>query len=388
MNTTSSIKKLSLNELYDIFEMSQYDEFRADFSDDIFINRNNPTIPTIITGLLCLGGKVPLVYQHIVAERLFAKPFDDIDWQEMDAYHLMTLLSLVYLWMYPLAWTNIEGEEQIVVKGECVREVFDISRMEKVWEWANKLFEEGVFFFVDELPICTYDDIELGFIKNTHSWEYITANTLEVVGKILQEGLKRQERWEECRILHYKTLRYSIMLIKEQRGGEVAAAILKLLQKEWSTLKTWDAMGMNALSENEIQQFENCLFNGFTKDLEEWKTESNNVHVFEMSTERAIKVVYDANICDSADWAAVVKILEEQGKWPKSAYSYAADYINRVCDKKVTSASSISRSIIYTKVKGLFPKWEIKELEQSRETPNKLRKFLKIGEIFTQAQNT
>ena len=107
-----------------------------------------------------------------------------------------------------------------------------------------------------------------------------------------------------------------------------------------------------------------------------------------MSTERAIKVVYDANICDSADWAAVVKILEEQGKWPKSAYSYAADYINRVCDKKVTSASSISRSIIYTKVKGLFPKWEIKELEQSRETPNKLRKFLKIGEIFTQAQNT
>ena len=129
MNTTSSIKKLSLNELYDIFEMSQYDEFRADFSDDIFINRNNPTIPTIITGLLCLGGKVPLVYQHIVAERLFAKPFDDIDWQEMDAYHLMTLLSLVYLWMYPLAWTNIEGEEQIVVKGECVREVFDISRI-------------------------------------------------------------------------------------------------------------------------------------------------------------------------------------------------------------------------------------------------------------------
>ena len=77
-----------------------------------------------------------------------------------------------------------------------------------------------------------------------------------------------------------------------------------------------------------------------------------------MSTDRAIKAVYDEHLCESADWAVVVRILEEQGKWPKSAFSYAADYINKICGDKVTTANSISRSILYTKVKGtiILPK--------------------------------
>ena len=77
-----------------------------------------------------------------------------------------------------------------------------------------------------------------------------------------------------------------------------------------------------------------------------------------MSTDRAIKAVYDEHLCESADWAVVVRILEEQGKWPKSAFSYAADYINKICGDKVTTANSISRSNLYTKVKGtiILPK--------------------------------
>lgn len=107
-----------------------------------------------------------------------------------------------------------------------------------------------------------------------------------------------------------------------------------------------------------------------------------------MSTDRAIKAMYDEHLCESADWAVVVRILEEQGKWPKSAFSYAADYINKICGDKVTTANSISRSILYTKVKRTFPNWEIKESERTREVPNKLQKYLNIGEVFIQAQNT
>ena len=85
---------------------------------------------------------------------------------------------------------------------------------------------------------------------------------------------------------------------------------------------------------------------------------SSNNSTFVMSTDRAIKAVYDEHLCESADWAVVVRILEEQGKWPKSAFSYAADYINKICGDKVTTANSISRSNLYTKVKGtiILPK--------------------------------
>jgi len=384
------MKILTLDELYDIFDTNQYDEFRSDFKDDVFIHRKNPNTPTLATGILCLGGKVPIVYQHIIAERLFAASFDSIDWQEMDAYEFMTLLSLVYLWMYPLTFTEEHGEGQITFEGRIVREMYNESRLEKVWDRANKLFESGVLFFADELPLCPNDDIELGMLNNTHFWEYITANVLEVTGKILQKKIGRQERWEECRMLHSNALRYSIMFIKEHRGGKAAASILRLLQNEWSDIKTWKAMGIVQLDNNEILQFEDSLFHGFEKDLEMWDAEtSENVSNKPfLSTDRAIRAVYEAQLCESADWAAVVKILEEQGKWPKSAFSYAANYINNVCGQNVTAANSIARSIIYTRVKGTYPNWEIKEEERSREAPNKLNMYLKIGDVFVKAQKS
>ena len=193
-------------------------------------------------------GNVPLVYQHIIAERLLAKPYDSIDRQEMDAYDFMTLLSLVYLWV-SLAWSDVEEDGQITLNEKKVQETFDKSRVEKVWDIANVLFNEGVLYFVDELPICTDDDIELGLVRGTHLWEYITANALEVVGDILQQNLKRQERWEAFRMMHSKTLRYSIMYIVEQRNARKASEILRLLQSEWLALKTWQATGINKLSE-------------------------------------------------------------------------------------------------------------------------------------------
>ena len=165
------MKVLTLDELYDIFESPEYDDFRADFNDDIFINRKNPNLPTFITGLLCMGGKVPLVYQHIIAERLFSAKYEDIIWQDMDAYHMMTLLSLAYLWMYPLTCAEGSGEELITFQGRIIQEMYDESRLDKVWDRANRLFEDGVLYFVDELPINTEDNIELGMIKNTHEWE-------------------------------------------------------------------------------------------------------------------------------------------------------------------------------------------------------------------------
>lgn len=102
---------------------------------------------------------------------------------------------------------------------------------------------------------------------------------------------------------------------------------------------------------------------------------------------RAVLAVHQHCSCNAADWAVVVKLLEEQGAFPKSAYLNAAAYINEICGQEVTAPESIARSAIYTKIIGKYPNWRIKDGEESRKAPNKLRKYLQIAQVFIEAQN-
>lgn len=101
--------------------------------------------------------------------------------------------------------------------------------------------------------------------------------------------------------------------------------------------------------------------------------------------EAGICAVHKAKICNKADWAVVVKILEERNEMQKGAYSADAEYINRICGEEVTNANSISRSPIFTKIVGEYPNWSVRPSEQNRETAGKLQTYLEIGKIFTEA---
>ena len=98
----------------------------------------------------------------------------------------------------------------------------------------------------------------------------------------------------------------------------------------------------------------------------------------------AIVAVNEQVHCEPSDWAALVAIMEDKGKFPIGAYSYDAETINRVCGHDVTSDTSIARSIFFTKVAGKYPCWRIKQGEETLETPNKLSKYMEIGRITTQ----
>ena len=102
---------------------------------------------------------------------------------------------------------------------------------------------------------------------------------------------------------------------------------------------------------------------------------------------RAVLAVHQQGLCSPAEWAVVVKLLEEQGAMPKANYRHAATYINDICGQEVTNARAIARSVIFTKVAGSYPDWRIKEEEQTRETPNKLSRFNKIAQVFIEEQN-
>lgn len=101
--------------------------------------------------------------------------------------------------------------------------------------------------------------------------------------------------------------------------------------------------------------------------------------------EAGICAVHKTKICNKADWAVVVKILEERDEMQKGAYSADAEYINRICGEVVTNANSISRSPIFTKIVGEYPNWSVRPSEQNRETAGKLQTYLEIGKIFTEA---
>lgn len=111
------------------------------------------------------------------------------------------------------------------------------------------------------------------------------------------------------------------------------------------------------------------------------KTISNNL----IGIDAGIMTVHQSHLCNKADWAAVVKILEERDEMQKGAYSADAEYINRICGEVVTNANSISRSPIFTKIVGEYPNWSVRPSEQNRETAGKLQTYLEIGKIFTEA---
>lgn len=101
--------------------------------------------------------------------------------------------------------------------------------------------------------------------------------------------------------------------------------------------------------------------------------------------DKAILAVQNACICEPSDWAAVIRLFKELEMMQPNGQPFDAAYINRVCGKPVTSESSISRSIMSTKIGGKYPYWRIKQDEDTRQTPNKLRLYNEIGRIATEA---
>ncbi len=95
----------------------------------------------------------------------------------------------------------------------------------------------------------------------------------------------------------------------------------------------------------------------------------------------AIKAVFEANICKSPDWVAVVRLFRERGLKQQNGLPHDADYINSVCGQTVTSNASINRAVMNDKIGGRYPGWYVKSGEESREIPKILALYNQIAEI-------
>ena len=136
---------------------------------------------------------------------------------------------------------------------------------------------------------------------------------------------------------------------------------------------------------NNCQQFfgpvSNCVFAMAGSHVGLPSQENTAATQKECKIDAAIKAVFEKNICESPDWVAVVRLLQERGLKQPNGLPYDAAYINNVCGQTVTSNSSIARSVMNDKIGGRHPNWIIRSGTESREIPKILALYNQIADI-------
>jgi hypothetical protein len=329
-----------------------------------------------------------LLYEHLMLEQLYAQK-EHADWQRVtDGYDYREINWIRDLLTNPLVWVPTEEvENDYVVVGKVAREEPrpDAIDDREIYSFCWELEKMGLLWFADTLPVLK--DVRASFLKYDNIpedmilWDRLMCNHL----------FKGDPR----------DMRRNINYIAEHRGAAKAAEIVERFREDWQDIITLKLFDMQEAEDFEVQRLHKSMFEEMDRQLRIWKkkaaTENENAAQFKVPDGRepenrpddkvaaAIKAVYQEKICKQADWAVIVRILEEKEKIKKSSFLADAHYINEVCGTDVTNEDSLARSSIFTKVGGKYPYWRIKDGEETRETDGLLRKYKTIGEVFVKA---
>ncbi len=105
------------------------------------------------------------------------------------------------------------------------------------------------------------------------------------------------------------------------------------------------------------------------------------------SREKAgIRAVHESGICKhKADWGAVFKILVEKDIFPKTAYLAAADFINDICGKVVTTKDALRQSPALSILGGSAESGWKNRAPENRESGRKVMYYQKIAQKYFSA---
>lgn len=262
-------KRLTLDEMYDIFMSDAYKEFRASTHLTVNIDNDGQRFVGYIVGWHD-DDVAPLLYQHIAAEQLLQHPnFQEEDLRSLSLGNSFAVIKLLDLCMNPLVWVDAGKFHDIVVDGRVAEEDYDATRYLEKHDLFRYINEQEILRFADELPYSTEDSVELGYVKGMHYWTEITLDDSEHYRQVLNGAQADFNKWEKSKSYDLGTLRENLSLIAKRRGGERASMILRMLQKEWPKIKLWKTH-LDTMTEEDIRQFENGLFHAFDDLLDEW----------------------------------------------------------------------------------------------------------------------
>ncbi len=259
-------KRLTLNEMYDIFQTDVYKKFHAALETKDNGERN-------VRMYLVWGHPRyrPLLYRHIIAEQLLQADYHDIDWDEVGAFDPGTYFPFVELLVNPLVWKDASDYEDIVIEGRLAAEKYDSNRVDETSDLLNYINTQSLLNLADHGPYTIEEDeTDMGYVKGMHEWGTLTCNYTDIFMNIINGGHVEYEDIRKAKYYDGGTLRYGLSIIAEHRSGKRALEILRMLQEEWPKIKLWKTY-FDTMKEDEIRQFEEVLFHGFDDLLEEWE---------------------------------------------------------------------------------------------------------------------
>ncbi|MBQ7382265.1 MAG: hypothetical protein IJV61_04495 [Paludibacteraceae bacterium] len=236
-----------------------------------------------------VNSPLKLLRYHKYAEELLLKDYRDVNWTlECPSYGM--LLDLAKTWMRPLVWKDLTEYQNLIIDGRVAAEEYFEGREEKVSEIIEYAYDQLILGFADSPLEYEYDDLQNGYLRGMHNWLLLTWDLKDYIdAAVYYEG----EFPQSIEVKSYLPirLRYSLTLIAEERGGKRAAELLRLLQKEWPSLKRYKT-NFEVMSKEEIEEFEEQLFSGFDDILEEWEAgdQDENAVALEQKEPQAPKI--------------------------------------------------------------------------------------------------
>lgn len=281
MEAKKAGQRLTLEEMFDIFEQDVYKEYREEHGIEILHDdKVGRYIARYPERWWTLDRVCPSILAFILAEQLLQQEFYydsgiQITIPPDGSYSVEWEATLIQMWLHPLIWADTEFYLGHIILGHVAVPTYDESRVKAAYEVSVTHETFRVLFFADNIDQLTMpeDDLEHGFMKGMHVWSHLTRNSAPVYKKVFSGEMLQIEDITSLKLFSAFQLRYSIRLIAEQRGGKLALEILEMLKKEWPTLKLWKNALRN-MTKEEIDEFEECLNHGFDDLLAEWETEA------------------------------------------------------------------------------------------------------------------
>lgn len=329
-------QRLTLEEMFDIFEQDVYKEYREEHGIEILHDdKGQRYIKNYPEGWWIDGGDCPLILGYILAEQMIYSKYShlEFDYAMPGVFSLQWDITLISLWIHPLVWAPQDFYTNHCVLGNGTISVYVPIPPEKALEIVN-YFERirVVYIFIDarSLVIAKKDDYINGIMKGMHQWHILTADATELYLKSFMGEDITDDDYKAIKLFSATQLRTRLMLIANERGGNHAAEVLRLLQKEWPMLKQWKNALRN-MTKEEIDEFEECLNHGFDDLLAEWEKDEKYFPLLteKCRTDRKVKEVEKA-LLEAYEGSAVtlwrkIKSLISEGYFEDKDAQYIYD---------------------------------------------------------------
>lgn len=226
-----------------------------------------------------------LLQAHLLVEQCL-EHFDELDWERItNGYELSVVSRIEHLMENPLVWVDEmpdELAEKFVVTGRVAVEKSSEERSTCLpyCDFFVTMRKERLKWFANQLPTPKdiYPDYSYHNVpKDMILWGVILTDDFEfrlweINDFEKKDRLMDREYWPYCNPQHF---RRELERIYDQFGAQKAALIVRLLREDWQDIKVLKLFGIDTLTLEQIEEFQQCLFEGMDRNLRRWDAEAS-----------------------------------------------------------------------------------------------------------------